>query len=247
MKWEKYKMLVSGIAIGVVTTLGASVYANISTEVAALLAPYISFEFNGEEKQLPEGYTVLLYQGRTYTPARFIAEELGAEVFWDAKTQTVKVETPLQEDEKIEEIEKESHPEVEKEKEEVRKSYEPLPATHYDGDIRLKIQTIVIDDDQTRVYVSLRNEGSVPIQLDQTATVITINGKEYKQSDAGKRVPNPYVGDWYNDIRNDEFTDSLVRMPGIPKNTEKMTIKFEVRENDREQKRKEVTFDIELK
>ncbi|AOY75524.1 copper amine oxidase N-terminal domain-containing protein [Clostridium formicaceticum] len=252
MAWQKCKMLVSGIFIGALTTLTFNVYANVEDKVTAFLAPYIGFEFNGEEKPLSQGYTVLLYEGRTYTPARFIAEELGAEVFWDEATQTVKIETPLQEDvekedidDKTEEPKKENPVEVEEETK-VRKSYESLPATYYDGDIRLKVQTVVIDDEQTRVYISLLNEGNVPIQLEQTATLITIDGKEYKQLDTGRRVPNPYVGDWYNDIRNDEFTDSLVRMPAIPEDTEELTIKFEIRENDRNQNRKEITFNIKL-
>lgn len=262
MKWEKYKMLVSGIAIGALTTLSLNVYANISNEVTASLAPYIGIQFNGEEKQLPEGYSVLLYEGRTYTPARFVAEELGAEVFWDEASQMVRITSPEKENLVEEEIEEptvdedtEESGEEQEEKEstedtdeeETRKVYDILPTTYYDGDIRLRVQTIVIDDDQTRVFVSLLNEGNIPVQLEQTATVITIDGKEYKQIDAAKRVVNPYVNVWYQDIKKDDNVDSLVRMPVIPEDTKELTIKFLVRENIlTNAEEKEITFDIKL-
>lgn len=45
---------------------------------------------NGEEKQLTKPACII--DGRTYTPARFVAENLGCTVGWDAQTKTVFVD-----------------------------------------------------------------------------------------------------------------------------------------------------------
>ncbi|ABR46422.1 hypothetical protein Amet_0185 [Alkaliphilus metalliredigens QYMF] len=259
MKFKKCSLFVAGILIGGISMLGLTVYGDIANQVTAHLASHITFEFDGVMKPVPRGYTTLSYEGRTYVPARFIAEGLGAEVVWDEADQNIIITGPekeelkepeeqkpdLSEDEMTGEEEQEEEEQEEQEEEETRIIYDALPITYYDGDIRLRVQTIVIDDDQTRVFVSLLNEGNVSIQLDQSATVITIDGKEYKQLDT--RIVNPYVSAWYNDIRKDDNVDSLVRMPVIPEDTEKLTIKFLVRENTlHAPQEKEVVFDIKL-
>lgn len=68
-----------------------------SNQVTVNDASYVRFMFNGIEKSVPEGYTVLMYQDRTYVPARFVAENLGANVGWDGNTQTVIIDSPPKE------------------------------------------------------------------------------------------------------------------------------------------------------
>ena len=246
MKTKKYPFIVLGTIIGMIFMLGLNVYANISDEVSAILASYITFEFDGEIKPLPSGYTVLLYEGRSYVPARFIAEELGAEVDWDIRNQVVKITKPEIE-ETEEDVEKETPSKEEKPSTGDKKVYSELPLTHYDGAIRLRLNTVVIDDDQTRLYLSLHNYEDIPVQLEQTATTIIVDGKEYKQLDTGRRVANPYSSAWYNDIKKDETTDSIVRMPVIPEDTKELTVKFEVRENTlNDPKTMEIVFDVQL-
>ena len=76
------------MAIGVIiATAGGAIAAN--TSVTALLANQVKFNFDGVLKSVPAGFSVLNYEGRIYVPARFVAEELGAEVGWDADSQTV--------------------------------------------------------------------------------------------------------------------------------------------------------------
>ncbi|TCP59134.1 copper amine oxidase-like protein [Tumebacillus sp. BK434] len=88
----KYKQLFAGILIGSVIA-GVSV-ASADQSITAYLSP-IKFTFDGEAKKLPEGYAVLTYKDRTYVPARFVAEELGANVEWINATQTVAIRTGL--------------------------------------------------------------------------------------------------------------------------------------------------------
>ena len=93
MYLKKHKKLIIGIIIGLLCALPAGVLASTSAWVSALLAGDIAFQFDGQGEVLPAGYTVLLYENRTYVPARFVAERLGAAVGWDQETKTVKINT----------------------------------------------------------------------------------------------------------------------------------------------------------
>ena len=91
----KYRKLITGIIIGLLCTLSAGVLASAPAKafVSALLDADIAFQFDGQRQVLPEGYTVLTYDNRTYVPARFVAENLGAKVQWDGITKTVRINT----------------------------------------------------------------------------------------------------------------------------------------------------------
>ena len=49
--------------------------------------------FNGEEKALPEGQSLFIYNGSSYVPVRFLAESVGTEIGWDPTTKTVSGES----------------------------------------------------------------------------------------------------------------------------------------------------------
>lgn len=87
----KYKQLVIGVLLGSMITGAGAAAASQSTTVSAFLKDGVLFKFNGKEKKLEDGYSVLNYKNATYVPARFVAEELGATVTWDNKTQTISI------------------------------------------------------------------------------------------------------------------------------------------------------------
>lgn len=62
--------------------------------LTALDASHIKFKFNGSEKTVPSGYKVLMFEDRTYVPARFVAENMNATVDWDGNTNTVLINIP---------------------------------------------------------------------------------------------------------------------------------------------------------
>lgn len=84
---KKHKQLIVGILIGGIAASTGITFA--AQNVMSELADYVKFKFDGSEKQIPEGFTVLMYNDRTYVPARFVAENLGAKVDWDGNTNTV--------------------------------------------------------------------------------------------------------------------------------------------------------------
>jgi hypothetical protein len=93
MKRMKYKQLVIGVLLGSMITGAGAAAASQSTAITAFLKDGVTFKFNGDEKKLKDGYSVLNYNNSTYVPARFVAEELGAKVTWDNDTQTISVNT----------------------------------------------------------------------------------------------------------------------------------------------------------
>lgn len=89
----KYKQLVLGVLLGSLVTGAGAVAASGGASITALLKNEIIFKFNGMEKKLDKGYSVLSYKNVTYVPARFVAEELGATVTWDNGTQSILIDS----------------------------------------------------------------------------------------------------------------------------------------------------------
>lgn len=70
---------ISGFIVGLF--LASTTLASAGTQqITVQDASQVKFTFNGVKKSVPSGYTVLMYQDRTYVPARFVAENLGANV-----------------------------------------------------------------------------------------------------------------------------------------------------------------------
>lgn len=77
------KKFIAGLSIGVLISLSSAAFA--ADSIQALLFP-AKFEFNGKAVDPGEEYTVLNYQGHAYVPIRFIAEQIGATVGYEAET-----------------------------------------------------------------------------------------------------------------------------------------------------------------
>lgn len=82
------KRFIVGLFCGVVLTASTTIYA--TNEIKALLFP-VKFQFNGESREVGSRFSVLNYEGHTYVPLRFMAENLGAGAVYDGKTRTVSV------------------------------------------------------------------------------------------------------------------------------------------------------------
>lgn len=81
------KKFIAGFLVGaILMTSGAVFAANTKVEVAL---QQLKFYFDGVEKVSDKGGFV--YNGTTYVPVRFVAEALGKDVTWDAKTNSVHI------------------------------------------------------------------------------------------------------------------------------------------------------------
>lgn len=91
--------LTFGFALSVTTVVSAS------DTIQAYLFP-VKFMFNGEIQEPSDEYVTLNYNGHTYVPLRFIAENMGAGVEFEDESKTVVIESnPIRFDENtLEEI-----------------------------------------------------------------------------------------------------------------------------------------------
>ncbi|SDE29983.1 Copper amine oxidase N-terminal domain-containing protein [Paenibacillus sp. UNCCL117] len=77
--------LLCGVALTATTTI------NAADGVWALLFP-VKFQFDGESREIGPRYQVLNYEGHTYVPLRYMAEQLGAGAQYDPETRTISVD-----------------------------------------------------------------------------------------------------------------------------------------------------------
>ena len=105
----KMKSTISGFLVGILLATGVTVFGFGSNMVEVYLQDKMSkIQVDGSVIELAEDTHILNYEGRIYTPARLVAEELGAEVVWDADRNTVVIDSKLPETEIVNELEKDS-------------------------------------------------------------------------------------------------------------------------------------------
>lgn len=234
---KKNRLLVLVLAIGMVLGAGASSFAGSAIEkVQAYINHDMSFEFNGTKAELPDGYSTLVYEGRSYVPVRFIAEQLGIDVDWNDTTKVISINS--QEDGKDPGEEPNNSDNQDK------NDYKALPL--YKENLDSKVSAILFSRDEYgyKLHLTVENKTDTPIQLDQMNTVVVADGKEHKMSDASITQLDTR---WYNDIRKDEKTEGYVRLPNTVIDPEKLHIEFSfVAQGSAGSKHEPVSFDIAL-
>lgn len=205
----KKRYLVLGIAAGFLLSLGVQTYAQdaVST-VAAWIRNDYRIEYNGEEKKLPEGYQILVYQNRTYLPLRYVGELLGADIQWDGETNTAS-------------IFQEKNPGIID-----TTGYGVLPQSVETLDYRITATALMGKDDTegARLYLSLKNKTDSVLRLDQGSTVFEIDGKEYTYRDVDSLL---YDSRWYTTyLEKDAEAEGYLRLPKEAKEASQITITF---------------------
>ena len=205
----KKRYLVLGIAAGFLLSLGVQTYAQdaVST-VAAWIRNDYHIEYNGEEKKLPEGYQILVYQNRTYLPLRYVGELLGADIQWDGETNTAS-------------IFQEKNPGIID-----TTGYGVLPQSVETLDYRITATALMGKDDTegARLYLSLKNKSDSVLRLDQGSTVFEIDGKKYTYRDVDSLL---YDSRWYTTyLEKDAEAEGYLRLPKEAKEASRITMTF---------------------
>lgn len=244
-----------GAIIGSTLTISTGVFADTAKQISAYLANHIQFQFDGEYKSTPEGQAAIMYNDSVYVPARFIAENTGAEVKWDPQTQTVRINTPepeviekivYVEKEEVEEKEEKDNKEEQKEEETEEtknRNYQTLPIKKTYKDMEITATAVISYDNETKVYFTIENTGSIPLQVQQSKTIIEVDGKSYEMN--SKRASD-WDREWYNDIRKDEKKQGYILFDGIPEDSKYMHIELSILQQDFRLEEIPVSFDIEL-
>ena len=205
----KKRYLVLGIAAGFLLSLGVQTYAQDAVSaVAAWIRNDYRIEYNGEEKKLPEGYQILVYQNRTYLPLRYVGELLGADIQWDGETNTAS-------------IFQEKNPGIID-----TTGYGVLPQSVETLDYRITATALMGKDDAegARLYLSLKNKTDSVLRLDQGSTVFEIDGKEYTYRDVDSLL---YDSRWYTTyLEKDAEAEGYLRLPKEAKEASRITITF---------------------
>lgn len=234
-----YKQFVAGVIVGGVLLTGGNALAN-NTSLPSI-TNWVKYTFNGVEKPLPSGYTTLNYEGHTYVPTRFIAEELGAEVEWDDKTKTVVINK--EEEQQIEEPQEPEQQPIQEEKD--LTDYRQLPVSKMVDGVRVEVYSVEHRDNYTKFYIDVKNTTDKLVRLDQESVYFKTENDTYNHKDAGKII---YWKDttWYKELGEDEDAQGYVMIPRIDKEDTKGQLFIEVEENGVTPKVLEYSFDVEI-
>ncbi|TXK75475.1 stalk domain-containing protein [Paenibacillus sp. N3.4] len=82
------KKLIFGVVCGIALTATTAVYA--ADTIQAYLFP-VTFEVNGQNKEVGSEYTLLNYNGHSYVPVRFVAESLGLGIKYLDKNKVISI------------------------------------------------------------------------------------------------------------------------------------------------------------
>lgn len=244
----KKKQLFMGMLAGVLISMPFHMYANdLRTKVETWATPYVQFIFDDQITPLPLGYTVLNYEGRTYVPTRFVAEQLGAEVGWDEGTQTISIKskpveesTPEQENQDNEQGKDTDEKQKDEEpKEKIEYSKLPLKKTH--KDFAVTLTSVFRDNNSTRIYIELENKQHRPVQVRQMSATLITENKTYTLNTTGildERL--------FRDAMEDDFLEGYLAFPKISEDIKEATVKFEVIYNDGSEDKHELEYNIKF-
>nr|WP_245204193.1 stalk domain-containing protein [Ammoniphilus resinae] len=187
-----------------------------------------------------------------YVPARYVAEELGANVDWNKQTQTVSINKQNSEttnpvdEEKTPVVTVPSTPVEQKPCNcDIKSDYEKLPLSKINEGIIVDVYDVVLKNDRTTFYVKVKNITDLPMQLDQESVTFTTDGETYKHTQLDETILFRKDTAWYNDIQEDERKEGFIMIPGLPEEVKEGTLNLTVVQNDRTQK--EIPFQFKVK
>lgn len=242
----KYKQFIAGVIVGGVLLSGGNVLANNAG--LPTITSWVKYKINGEEKSLPSGYTTINYEGHTYVPTRFIAEELGADVEWDDITKTISVnkqEINVEDDnDDKSNIEDNTDDEADEPSEEEADNYVELPVSKTIDGVRVEVYSIEEQPEYTKFYLTVKNTKDDPIQLNQESSYFQSESDKYANSDIRGGVLYWKDTAWFSDLKEDDEVEGYIMLPKIPKDEKQGKFYVEVFENSLDNKVMKYDFDI---
>lgn len=207
------RMLAVGLAAGMVFGLSAQAFADpLIQAVQAKINPQYHMTFDGVKKDLPEGYEILIYEDRTYVPARIIAEELGATVTWHEETKEIEIVAA-------------KTPEIPTVPETESLDYRKLPFTKETE--QYKVEAFLYQKDTNngdqRVWFRVTNKLDQPLLLNQSSTIFVENKVTYEMNTAEAA---DYDKRWYKEIKKDEIVEGYILLPRKIKLPEKLHVEL---------------------
>lgn len=235
---KKIKTFMAGIIVGVIIASSVTVFAE--SVIIQAYRNQTKITLDGKGLVLPSDTSVLNYNDRTYTPARFIAESLGATVDWDAENDTVKITSPepvVIEKEVIKEV-----PVEKKEETPATRDYMKLPVRYATKDYYVDVYGASLFTSSAEFRLTIKNES------DRDIAIYLLYQDAYVLSGDKKVYADRINSDWYNSISMDSTVDGTLSFPAVPKENEKITLVLPIEIKDYSKnttEKKEITFYID--
>ncbi|MBP2027127.1 hypothetical protein J2Z35_000921 [Acetoanaerobium pronyense] len=247
------KKFLSGILTGLLISTTLISFAQ-PIEVKSYINEGFSFIFNGERKELPPEYKALVYEGRSYVPARFVGENLGAEVTFNSQTKQINfvynshqtelediIENYENEISKLNERIKELEEDTSTRQDNIR--YSTLPITQSLDGFEIRLQNFDFNSFGNVSYLSLNLENTnsaKPYKILPLETKLIIDGVTYSPSSSFLDFS------LFNYLNNGDKVNGTIGYTNLPKDLEKMEILFTVGYSDGfTEKTQDVRFYIE--
>ncbi|SKB40227.1 Copper amine oxidase N-terminal domain-containing protein [Acetoanaerobium noterae] len=244
------------LAITLTMLIGISSFAYAAPKtIEAYLQNDFLIKVNGEFKYHPEGLKPIVYENRTYLPAAFIADILGASTTFDTSTKTVNIASQPQnslDQNKIDEYEnkiKELENKIKKleSSTQVTSDYANFPSRVSKDGYQLTVEGLSVRDDgrDGRLYFYLKNEDvNTGIKINSMATTIEANGKTYKASAMMQENLDMKLFKW---VQRTEDLKTFIPFSDLPeedKDIKEMTITIEVEINQAYPKTETLVFKV---
>ena len=233
---KAWKASIIGFTVGVLAMGTTPVLANAYKKVEAYLMHDAMFQIDDKVVTSPSDQPVLNYNGYIYVPTRFVAENLGCEIGFDALTRRVNIISPEPEVvEKVVEKEVEKIVYVDKTDDPNYVVYDKLPVTIYKDGYEITLKSIMMDDEdgagvkRTRAYLKVENTDIDRVSVMPLEAKLTLDDTTYDVSVSGG---GRWSDEWSNKINEDEEKEGYILFDGIDHDYSTGTLEFQMRVND---------------
>lgn len=204
------------------------------SEVPATLLNDVLFTFNGETKASPSDQPVLNYNGYTYLPVRYVAEQLGADVNWDPAKRMVSINL---EPEVIEKVVEKEVPYYVTDPDKVSVSYSELPISVVKDDFKVALTTVTRDKglNWSKFYVECYNKNTTgkTFTIVNSSAELVVDGEEIDLYATRSKWDQQWGTKYIKKINKDsERTEGFLLFKLIPSDWEKADLSFDVMDNE---------------
>ena len=222
--------------------------------IEAFEQPDFLIKVNNDFKYHPEGLRPIVYKDRTYLPAAYIAELLGAKVYFNPSNKVVDITVQSNEEyeTRIKELENEvlklkNELETKKEQQVTNANLKTFPVKVNKNGYEFTLSSFVVtDDNDGRLYVELKNKSAdVGARINVHETVLLVNGKKYSPQ---PNFDNDISTNFYEWLKIDEELENIIPFRNLPdeKDIKTMKLTMVVSTNQLLPQPETYTFDINL-
>ncbi len=240
-----------GLAAGMVVSGCVSAFASDGSlsdavqHVTASINDSFSFIVDDKLQTIPDEYSVIVYNNRSYLPVRAVGEMLGADIEWDGNTNTAYITTKENEPDDDSDVgdnsgDSDDNSDIDSNDEgdgdnaddngnavkEPEIEYKELPQVYENTYFRVTAEAYFTDSYGDRLYLSIKNKEDGVLRLVSSKTTYKIDGKEYTYLSA---LSGYWDTRWYTQyMEKDDELEGYIRLPRGVTGFENMSLHVEL-------------------